>query len=677
MLEGLSLQHWRWEPEEDGYGCLVMDKAKSGANVFSREVMEELGLIVERMKAQPPKGIAIISGKPSGFIAGADIKAFQEFKDANEARAFIQQGHEVYDRLEALPCPTVAAIHGFCMGGGLELALACTYRICTKDDQTKLSLPEVRLGIHPGWGGTWRLPQRIGAPQALNAILTGRSIYPKKALKLGLVQYVVPHRHLRDAALEVLRKKPEPRDGGFTARLSNSWPARQILSRVMEKKTRAHVRREHYPAPFAVIDLWREHGGDKQEMLRAEIDSITRLAFTDTAKNLVRVFFLREQLKAQGGGKHQPVKQVHVIGAGTMGGDIAAWCALSGLRVSLQDLEPEPVAQAIGRAHKLFKKELRKPRLIQAAMDRLSPDVEGKMIPGADLVIEAIVEDLKIKTKVFKGVETQLKADAMLATNTSSIPLNDLAKGLKNPKRLLGLHFFNPVAKMPLVEVVHHDKLDADVAARGASFVKRIDRLPLPVAGTPGFLVNRILMPYMLEAVHLYSEGVPGKVIDREAERFGMPMGPIELADVVGLDVAGHVAHILSEHLGVEVPKKLDELLEAEKRGRKDGEGFYVWENDKPKKPDAPSDYQPPEDLQDRLIFPFLNESVACVRLNVVENADLLDAGIIFGTGFAPFRGGPMQHIRKQGADKLKERMETLAQRHGKRFKPDAGWDDL
>ena len=677
MLDGLGLKHWRWEDAGDGYGFLVFDRKDAGANTFSEEVLDELGQVVEKLQSDPPKGVAIVSGKKSGFIAGADINAFKDFEREEQVRAFIEKGHKVFDALEALPCSTLAAIHGFCMGGGTEMSLACRYRICTDDDATKIGLPEVNLGIHPGWGGTVRLPPLIGAPAAMDAILSGRSIHPKKARGIGLVQYVVPHRHLRKAAVEVLKQRPEPASGGWRASLSNSWPARQILAPIMEKKTAAKANRKHYPAPFAVIDYWREHGGDKRAMMKAEIDSVTKLALTDTARNLVRVFFLQERLKSEGRGKFEPVKRVHVIGAGTMGGDIAAWCALHGLNVSLQDLEEEQVATAIGRAHALFKKKLRVPRLVQAAMDRLAPDLDGEQVKRADLVIEAIVENLEVKQKVFKSLESKIRKGAMLASNTSSIPLQDIAKGLKHPERLVGLHFFNPVAKMPLVEVVRHDDVDEQIAGRAAHFARAISRLPLPVKSTPGFLVNRILMPYMLEAVRLHSEGVPGPVIDKAALKFGMPMGPIELSDVVGLDVSGHVAKILSERLGFEIPDKFEELLESGKRGKKDGEGFYVWKNGKAQKPKVPSDYKPPEDLTDRLILPYLNEAVAALRLGVVADEELLDAGCIFGTGFAPFRGGPMNYVRGTGPDKLRERLAKLAERHGRRFEPDKGWDKL
>lgn len=678
MLDGLTLKHWRWEPaEEEGYGFLVFDRAESGANTFSFEVLEELDQIVDRFKAEPPRGFAIISGKSSGFIAGADINQFRDFEDESQARSFIEKGHAVFDKLESLSCPTVAAIHGFCMGGGTEMALACRYRICTDDSKTKIGLPEVNLGIHPGWGGTARLPLLIGAPQAMNAILTGKPLPGKKALGVGLVQYVMPERHLRRAAIRVLKEKPQPRKAGFFARMTNNPLVRPFLAPQMEKQVAKKARKEHYPAPYAVIDLWKKHGNDKRAMLKGEIDSVTKLALTDTARNLVRVYFLQERLKSEGKSKQEPVKHVHVIGAGTMGGDIAAWCALRGLTVSLQDLEHDLVGKAVGRAHALFKKKLRKPRLVQAAMDRLTPDVDGHHVPQADLVLEAIVEDLDIKKKVFKGLEPRLKKGALLASNTSSIPLQDLAKGLKHPERLVGLHFFNPVAKMPLVEIVKHDKLEEAVAERGAAFIKSIGKLPVPVKSTPGFLVNRILMPYMLEAVTMYQEGVPGPVIDKAAEKFGMPMGPIELMDTVGLDVGGSVARILSDRLGFHVPDKFENLLAEGKRGKKDGEGFYKWKDGKAQKPKVDDNYTPPEDLTDRMILPYLNEAVAALRLKVVEDEELLDAGCIFGTGFAPFRGGPMAHIRATGKDELVQTLESLKEKHGDRFAADKGWQKL
>jgi 3-hydroxyacyl-CoA dehydrogenase/enoyl-CoA hydratase/3-hydroxybutyryl-CoA epimerase len=377
------------------------------------------------------------------------------------------------------------------------------------------------------------------------------------------------------------------------------------------------------------------------------------------------------------GGKSHEIKHVHVVGAGVMGGDIAAWSALRGFETTLQDRSLEQIQPAIARAHTFYEKKIKREDKRAGAIARLRADVEGAGVAKADLVIEAIFENLDAKRALYAKVEESLPADGLLTSNTSSIPLTDLRAELKRPAQFAGLHFFNPVSMMPLVEIVRHEGMDAETERRLAAFCRAIDKLPVPVAGTPGFLVNRILMPYLLEAMTLYSEGVPGPVIDKAALAFGMPMGPIELADTVGLDVAASVGKIMAEFLNLPIPSGLDGLLASGKRGRKDGQGFYTWENGRAKKPEVPKDYKAPEDLTDRLVLAFVNEAVACLHEGVVADADLLDAGVIFGTGFAPFRGGPIQYVRSEGAAKLKARLEQLAGRHGPRFNPRPGWDAL
>jgi 3-hydroxyacyl-CoA dehydrogenase/enoyl-CoA hydratase/3-hydroxybutyryl-CoA epimerase len=458
---------------------------------------------------------------------------------------------------------------------------------------------------------------------------------------------------------------------------SNTWLARQILAPVMVKQTAAKVRKEHYPAPFALIEVWKRGGGNIKQRLKLEAGSVAKLAQTSTAQNLIRIFFLQEQLKNQGSGTDAAIRHVHVVGAGVMGGDIAAWAAFKGFDVTLQDREMKFIQPALDRARKLYEKKLKAPDRIEGAMQRLRADVEGTGVASADLAIEAIYENAEAKEALYATIEPQFQAGQILASNTSSIPLDELRSKLSAPQRFLGLHFFNPVAQMPLVEVVRHDKLDPAIEKRALAFCKAIGKLPVAVKGTPGFLVNRILMPYLMEAMRLFSEGVPGPVLDREAKKFGMPMGPIELADTVGLDVCASVGKELAPFLGLELPPGMEERLEAGKRGKKDGQGLYVWQDGKPQKPELDKDYITPPDLQDRMILPMINEAVACLADGVVDHPDLLDAGVIFGTGFAPFRGGPIQYVRSEGADKIKAKLDELARRYGDRFKPKNGWDDL
>ena len=487
-------------------------------------------------------------------------------------------GQDVFNRLEALPFPTVALIHGFCLGGGTELSLACRYRVTRDDPGTRLGLPEVKLGIHPGWGGSARMVPLIGGLKAMDLILSGRSIDGRTGRRMGLVDMVVPERHLLDAARKMVLEAPPPHQPAWYDRLSNHVLLRPLLARVFAKQVAKRAPKNHYPSPYAMIDIWRQHATDKTGMLAAEAESLAHLITGATAQNLVRVFFLQEQLKSLGKDKTYNPKYVHVIGAGTMGGDIAAWCAFRGFQVSLQDQSPERIAPAMQRAYALFKRKLKRPLKINAAMDRLMPDHKGIGVARADIVIEAIFEDAEVKRSLYRDIEPQMKPDAILATNTSSIPLEELAGALSKPERLVGLHFFNPVAMMQLVEVVNGQSTSATVLAQAMTFTRKIDRLPLPVTSTPGFLVNRILMPYLMEAVTLESEGVPPALIDQAATTFGMPMGPVQLADTVGLDICLHVAEILADHFNAEIPERLKTLVKDGNLGRKSGRGFYAYQ---------------------------------------------------------------------------------------------------
>jgi len=676
MFEGLRFSNWKAETQVDGIVILTIDRADTSVNAFNHTTLEELEQIVERLTIEPPKGVVIRSGKAKGFVAGADIHEFETYEKSGSVLANIQFGQRVFQNLSRLRCPTVAAIHGFCMGGGTEMALACRYRVATRDPSTKIGLPEVMLGIHPGWGGTARLPRLIGAPEALQLMLTGKSIGAEQAKSLGIVDKLTSPELLVETAKEMIR---HPSKRPLVQRLkgwaTNIWPVRQILAPIVRKQTAAKARPDHYPAPFALIEVWRRGGPSVTQRLKLEARSVAKLAATPTARNLIRVYFLQERLKGLGAGVDANITHVHVIGAGVMGGDIAAWCAYRGFDVTLQDREMKYIQPALDRAQDMFKKRLKTPERIKPVSDRLKADVEGKGIATADLLIEAIYENKEAKEDLYRKSEPSLKADALLATNTSSIPLDELRTAVKSSQRFLGLHYFNPVAQMPLVEIVRQDKLDANIEKRALAFCKAIDKLPVPVKGTPGFLVNRILMPYLLESMRMYREGIPGPALDKAAKKFGMPMGPIELADTVGLDVAQSVGKELGPFLGLEIPDGLDELVAAKKLGKKTGEGIYKWENGRPVKPEVDPNYHAPDDITDRMILPMLNESVSCLHDGVVDDADLLDAGVIFGTGFAPFRGGPIQYIRSEGADKIKASLDALNAKYGKRFAPRAGWD--
>ena len=675
MNDATTGKHWTLETDAEGVAWLGLDKADAGTNVLSAEVMAGLNDRLDQLHKETPKAVVVFSAKKSGFVAGADIKEFTSLEAPDQAFDLVRSGQTVLDRLEALRCPTIALINGFALGGGLELALACRYRIMTDNPKAVLGLPEVKLGIHPGFGGTVRSVALVGVFAAMDMMLSGRNIRPKQALRMGLVDQIVPARHLRRAAQLMAARPPSRKKPGIKDKLLNTGPARELVARVLEKQVAKKARRDHYPAPYAIIDLWRRHGADPETMYVAEARSIAELMCSPTSRNLVRVFLLQDRLKALGAKRKDRFDHVHVVGAGVMGGDIAAWCAVRGLNVTLQDRAPEFIAPALKRAQALFKKRLREPRLVQAAMDRLMPDVGGLGVPKADVVIEAIFENAEAKQALYKELEPRMKADAILATNTSSIRLEDLRDALANPGRLIGLHFFNPVAMMPLVEVIHTPDTPAEEIQRGIAFVRRIDRLPLPCLSAPGFVVNRVLMPYMMEALLAGQEGVPLPVIDRAAKAFGMPMGPVELADTVGLDVALHVARILGDAHGVPIPEKLERMVESKKLGKKTGEGFYRWERGKPVK--GKTDGIEPADLKDRLVLPMINEAVAVFHDGVVDDLDLLDAGVIFGTGFAPFRGGPINYARQRGVNDVVETLGALSARYGERFKADSSWSKV
>ncbi|RXR00929.1 3-hydroxyacyl-CoA dehydrogenase NAD-binding domain-containing protein [Pseudoxanthomonas composti] len=685
-FDGLRFSHWKTAQREDGVVVLSLDRAEASVNAFSQDVLIELGELIERLAIDPPKGVVIASAKPSGFIAGADLKEFQEFDRRGTVNDAIRRGQATFQKLAELPCPTVAAIHGFCMGGGTEISLACRYRVASNDASTRIGLPETKLGIFPGWGGSARLPRLIGAPAAMDLMLTGRAVSASAARAMGLVDKVVDKAVLVDtAAALALRGSKRPLKQRLTGWATNTWPARKLLAPQMAKQVARKARKDQYPAPYALINTWERSGGKGiKGRLDAERRGVVKLAGTPTARNLIRIFFLTERLKALGGkdagGTSAPaIQHVHVIGAGVMGGDIAAWSAYKGFTVTLQDREQRYIDPAMTRAQALFDKRVKDPAKRPAVAARLKADLSGEGVTSADLVIEAIIENPEAKRALYESIEPRLKPDALLTTNTSSIPLVELREHLQRPAQFAGLHYFNPVAQMPLVEIVQHDGLDPANVQRLAAFCKALDKFPVPVAGTPGFLVNRVLFPYMLEAATAYAEGIPGPVLDKAAVKFGMPMGPIELIDTVGLDVAAGVGKELAPFLGLQIPQAL-QAVEPDKRGKKDGQGLYKWEQtergSKAVKPEVPKDYQAPADLEDRLILPLLNEAVACLHEGTVADADLLDAGVIFGTGFAPFRGGPIQHIRATGADVLVEKLKVLQARYGDRFAPRPGWDN-
>lgn len=668
-----NAKHWVVELDTDKIMWLGLNRHDASINTIDNDVLDELNTIIQDVAKQDDvKGLIVHSLKEKGFIAGADVKTFTELSNPSKITDFLKKGQTVFARLEALSIPTVAMINGFCMGGGLELALACNYRIASDAKDTRLGLPEVLLGIHPGWGGTVRLPKLIGGFNAVSQVmLTGRALAAKKAKQLGFVDDVVPLRQLKRAAVYYINHKPAKHKPGTLQALTNLGWIRSILSNVIRRQVAKKVMKAHYPAPYAIVDLWEKESSFGERAYLKEIDSIEQLVTqNDTARNLIRAFLLRERMKGFAKNSNFQAHHVHVIGAGVMGGDIAAWCALRGIQVTLQDQSFERIAPAIARAHSLYKKKLREPRLVQAAVDRLIPDPLGHGIARADLIIEAVFENLEIKQSIMKTIEGKAKSTAIIATNTSSIPLDEISQSMKKPQRLVGIHFFNPVSKMELVEVVRSTTTSEETINAACAFVNQISRVPLPVKSSPGFLVNRVLMPYLMECVQLLEEGYSAESIDDAASHFGMMMGPVELADTVGMDVCLAVAKNLTSHFGGTVPQKLIDLVNAGKLGKKTGQGFYQYKEGKPIK-NTPASTDKRLEIANRLILRMVNESAACLREGVVADADLLDAGMIFGTGFAPFRGGPMHYADQFGRDQLNQLFAQLETKHGARFKAD------
>jgi len=642
-------RHWRLETDMDDVCWLTLDRAGESANSLSQEVMIELEQIVSGLESASPKGLVMRSGKKSSFIVGADVREFEQAGTVEEAAEFMREAHKLFGRIESLSFPTVVAIDGYCLGGGLELALCFDYRIAKNNSSTRLGFPEIQLGIYPAFGGSMRSVRQIGGFQALQLMLTTRMLRAPRARALGLVDELTgPHSELRWAARRAVLQGRKSKGPGLVAKLSNLGPARKFLAGQMRKQTSAKANPKHYPAPFELIDAWEEHGGNPKRMLKEEASRNARLITGSTSRGLRRVFWLMETLKAQGKSSDFRARRVHVVGAGVMGGDIAAWCVVQGLEVTLQDREMKYIEPALKRAKKLFSRRLRTPARIAAAQSRLIADVEGAGVARADVIIEAIFENADAKRELFKIIEPQMKADAILATNTSAIPLEELASVLEQPARLIGLHFFNPVAKMPLVEVVHDNNTDPKEIERAAAFCGQINRFQLPVKSSPGFLVNRVLSPYMLKAMQIHRERkVPMEALDQAATEFGMPMGPVELADTVGLDVGLNVMGMLGGEDSAEDASLLKSYVDKGKLGKKSGEGFYQWKKGKPvKNADAVKGINL-RTLGDELMAPYFEECRACLADEITGGVDLLDAGMIFGTGFAPFRGGPMFYLEQ------------------------------
>ncbi len=640
-----ALKDWRFSIDDEAIAWAIFDREGESANSLGRRSIEELAAIVQRAEAgardKSIRGLVFLSGKEKSFIVGADIREFDGL--ATEAMVIenIGQVNALLDQIENLAIPVVVGMHGTCLGGGLELALACHWRIATRDDSTRVGFPEVKLGIFPGFNGTARSIRQAGALSAMPVMLSGSMIRATVARSMGLVDELVPApSNLRWAARKAVLAGRRSRPATGLRALGSKWPLRGYLASKMRDETAKKAREAHYPAPFRLIDLFEQHAGNYKRMKTEETKAFAPLMVSDTSKNLRRVFRLSEMMKAQApkGLAWTPLR-VHVIGAGVMGADIAGWCVACGMEVTLQDLNAEAIAKGIAAQGKLLARKFRTKPERDAATARLIADPAGTGIVRADVVIEAIVEKLEVKQKLFLELEKKLKPGAVMATNTSSIMIEEIAKPLADPGRLIGIHFFNPAPQMPLVEIVRGAQSRPDEIAKGCAFVTAIEKFPLVVKSCPGFLVNRVLAPYMTAALERLQKGEDKEKIDEAARVFGMPMGPVELADTVGLDVIAHVGRVMGNSgAGTE----LEKLVAAGQLGKKSGRGFYVWKDGKPEKTDKKYPQADLEALGRELVEPLIREAERARDDRIVENADMVDAGVIFGTGFAPFRGGPL-----------------------------------
>lgn len=658
-------KNWHLNIDQEKIAWLTFDNEHNKVNILRTPVMQELNEIIEQLKNEPPKALVILSAKESGFCMGADIHEFEKSMDLEVVRKYLVFGQGVIQKIADLPFNTIALIHGFCLGGGLELSLACRYRIA-RSEGAQLGLPEVRLGVQPGWGGSVRLPQLIHPLKAMNMMLSGRMVSAQSAKKMGLVDVIVPERQMREAARVIALqglKKRRPMIAHVLVRCA--W-IRRSLAFFIRKQVQKQANPQHYPAPFMIINNWVEWGAKGEGAYRAEVDGFMQLLSGNSAKNLVRIFLLQEKLKAIGKQSNWRAKHIHVIGAGTMGADIAIWCMQKGLTVTLQDRTAQDLSRAMARANELCQDKY--------ILDKLIPDVAGDGVAHADIILEAIFENLAAKQALLKDISDKMKPDAIVASNTSSISLAELKKDFAHADRLVGIHFFNPVAKMQLVEVVHTQGLQKEVSDRALAFVQQIGKLPLKVADCPGFLVNRVIAPYLLETSHLLEEGVPAQHLDKVALDFGMMMGPVAMIDLIGLDIC--LAAV--KNLGGVAPKVLADKVAQGHLGKKSGQGFYRYKKGKPQiSKTAETSPVADEQIISRLVLSMLNECVSCLEEKIVDSSDEIDAGMIFGMGYAPFRGGPMHDAQTVGYKEMYEKLKTYKSMVGPRFAPKPGWEAL
>ena len=684
------MKNFRYKIEND-IGTLTFDMPNSTANVFTSEVLDELEAFVDEVATSKLKALFIESAKENIFIAGADIKSIQSAKDEASVRAFVQQGEELFNRVEQLPFPTVAVIDGACLGGGLELALACNYRLATNHAHTRIGLPEVNLGIIPGFGGTQRLTPLVGYAKAMELIVGGKQLKGDKALKLGVVDASVPRGYLafkkEEYIAEILAGTLEAKI--LKQRKGVKWYetllAVRLLIASLAKRTVLKKTHGHYEAPLVAIEvLKKSYGKSLERGLALEREAITKLALTTTSKNLVELFLISETLKSESfsQAKAKEVNNTAIVGTGIMGSGIAWALNNQNMEVRLKDRNLKSAGKAIATIRKIYAGVQRRGRLsereVALKMDRITFTTEYVGFERCDFLLEAVFEDLALKQQVYREFEEVLSPTAIIASNTSSISVSKLAEKMSHPERFVGMHFFNPVHKMPLVEIIAGEKTSDETIATVVALAKRLGKTPIKVKESAGFLVNRVLLPYLMESVRMFEEGTSVKKIDQLLLKFGMPMGAFTLIDTVGVDVGEKVANILHNAYGERMftTPLMTKMLEKGWLGAKSKKGFYDYSSKKPKLNSEVNSLQygrvelDDKVILDRAILTMINEASRCLEEKVVDNARYLDMAMVMGTGFPAFRGGLMRYTDSLGIRNVVERLNDFSTRYGDRFAP-------
>jgi 3-hydroxyacyl-CoA dehydrogenase/enoyl-CoA hydratase/3-hydroxybutyryl-CoA epimerase len=664
----------RREIGDDGICILTFDRPESGANIFDAATMQSLREQVDAIEKDASiKGVIVTSAKKSIFIAGADLKTLLKQAQTGEMRGFIAEGQMVFNRLVALKVPTVAAIHGACAGGGYEIALACDYRVASDDPATKIGLPETTLGLVPAWGGATRLPRLIGVNAAAEVILKGKLYGAAEALKLGLVDEVVPKEKILEAAHKKLAAGKRKLEGGAPA---TPAAASQELS---------PPKKSGNAAPGRAFEIIKRSGESTiEESLAMEVDAISELGATEATQNLIRNFFLADKYR-KGSSKTPPEKILHaaVIGAGVMGSGIAQWLSARGVSVILRDVDSAAIDRGLANIEKTYADAVKRGLMSEAKAKegraRIVASIAQWSGLGVQIVIEAASEKLEIKKKIFGDLAANTPDTTILATNTSALPIEELATSTGSPARVVGLHFFNPVSRMKLIEVVAGQQTSEEVRERALAFARQIGKLPVLVQDSPGFLVNRVLFPYLLDAAEMFQNGVSAEEIDGPLLEWGMPMGPLRLIDEIGVDITVDIAATLEKAFGARdrACEILQKMYAAKILGRKTGAGFYKYEGKQQSPNDALQEWRQEsgekfalENITNRLVYLMVNEAARCLEEKVVASPEDADYGMVLGTGFPVYRGGPLRFAESVGLKKVVTDMDGIHSRAGEKFAP-------